>query len=118
VPNIGRRHAHRCSCGLFNQSVLDANAVTIGERCSLGPQVMPAASSHELGPPEQRAGKRTTGAVRIGDGCWIGVRVVVVLPDTVIGSGVVVAAGSGLLEPNGLYAGVPAIRKRELPTGG
>jgi acetyltransferase-like isoleucine patch superfamily enzyme len=77
-----------------------------------------AASSHELGPPEQRAGKRTTGEVRIGDVCWIGIRVVVVLPDTVIGSGVVVAAGSGVLEPNGLYAGVPAIRKRDLPTGG
>jgi maltose O-acetyltransferase len=99
--------------------VLDASAVTIGERCTLGPQVMLAGSSHEPGPPGQRAGRRSLGAITVGDGCWLGARVIV-LPDTVIGPGVVVAAGSvakGTLEPNGLYAGIPATRRRDLPTG-
>lgn len=55
--------------------------------------------------------------VTIGDRAWLGPRVTV-LPGTQIGEGVVVAAGAvakGVLEPYGLYAGVPAKRIKDRP---
>ena len=103
----------------FNRGlvVTDARRVTIGEGCSFGPQVMIAGRSHAIGPPERRAGASAKGTVTIGDGCWIGARAVI-LAGTTIGSGSIVAAGAvviGNLKPNGLYAGVPALPKRDLP---
>lgn len=54
----------------------------------------------------------------IEDGCWIGVGVTI-LPKVNIAQGCVIAAGSVVThstKPNGLYAGVPAVRKKDLPT--
>lgn len=54
--------------------------------------------------------------VRIGMGTWIGAGAVV-LPGVTIGPGCVVAAGAVVVrhcEPNGLYAGVPARRVKEI----
>jgi maltose O-acetyltransferase len=73
--------------------------------------------SHAVGGPEQRAGERETAAVTIGRGAWLGAGVVV-LPGVTVGDGCVVAAGSVVtrdLEPNALYAGVPAVKKSDLP---
>jgi acetyltransferase-like isoleucine patch superfamily enzyme len=77
-------------------------------------------TGHDLGPHEQRAGELTAAPIVVGDGAWIGARSVV-LPGITVGPGAVVAAGSVVTtdcEPDGLYAGVPAVRKRELPTDG
>lgn len=91
--------------------------VRIGERAFLGPEVMLLTTGHELGPPDHRAGELTAAPITIGAGAWLGARVTV-LPGVTVGAGCVVAAGSVVtadLEPDGLYAGVPAVRKRDLP---
>lgn len=90
--------------------------VTIGCNSYLGMQVLIGTSTHRLGEPEQRAGDYAGDHVIIGDGCWLGTRVTV-LPGVTIGDGCVIAAGAVVTkstEPNGLYAGVPARRVRDL----
>lgn len=94
----------------------NAAAVRIGERCQLGPQVMILTGSHDIGGAQQRAVGIVNKPVSIGTGVWIGARVTV-LPGVTIGSGCVIAAGAVVTrdcEPNGLYAGVPAVRKSDL----
>jgi len=99
-------------CRIHNQA-----PVTLGERAFLGPEVMLLTTGHHIGPPEHRAGELTASPIVIGAGAWIGARSMV-LPGVTVGAGSVVAAGSVVTadcEPHGLYAGVPAVRKRDLP---
>ena len=72
--------------------------------------------NHEFGPPGERTGALMPAPVTIGDGVWIGA-CVTILPGVTIGPSCMVASGavvSGDCEPNGLYAGNPARRVREL----
>jgi maltose O-acetyltransferase len=90
--------------------------IVVGDDCSIGSDVHITTFGHELGPATHRAGALTRSPVRIADGCWIGSRVTI-LPGVTVGPGCVVAAGAVVTEdcePNGLYAGVPAVRRREL----
>jgi len=90
--------------------------ITIGERCDIGMQVMLCTSDHQLSGPARRAGPSSGKSISIGNGTWIGTRVVV-LPGVTIGEGCVIAAGAVVAsdcEPHGLYAGVPARRIRDL----
>ena len=90
--------------------------VEVGSDCALAVRVLIATSSHAVGPPEHRAGPWLLEPVRIGDGCWIGAAAIL-LPGVTVGSGCVVAAGAVVREscdPDGLYAGVPARRVRDL----
>jgi maltose O-acetyltransferase len=94
--------------------------IRIGERCFFGPQVMLITSTHEIGDASERGGRKYGEPIRIGNGCWLGARVTV-MPGVTIGEGCVVASGSVVTkdcEPNGLYAGVPATRKKTLEPGG
>jgi maltose O-acetyltransferase len=94
----------------------DAGPVTIGNRCHVGPGVMFCSAGHEIGGPEQRAWRVVPGPITVGDGSWIGARAVI-LPGVTVGAGCVIAAGAVVSRdcaPNGLYAGVPAKRVREL----
>ncbi|MFJ6374559.1 DapH/DapD/GlmU-related protein [Pseudarthrobacter oxydans] len=73
-------------------------------------------SSHRIGSRERRAGAATSAPITVGDGVWIGAAAVV-LPGVTIGEGVIVAAGAVVTSdcaPNGVYAGVPARRVKEL----
>lgn len=73
--------------------------------------------SHELGGSGHRAGRGAPKPIEIGDGTWIGASSTIVAGAT-IGKGVVVAAGSVVVGPcdnDCLYAGVPAVKKKELP---
>ena len=92
--------------------------VRIGADTAVGPQVLILTSTHAIGPPAARVtGGDMYAPVTIGRGCWIGARATI-LPGVSIGDGCVIAAGSVVTtdcEPNGLYAGVPASRKRDLP---
>lgn len=91
--------------------------VEIGARAGLGVFVTVLTSDHALGPHEQRFGPWRYEPVRIGDGCWIGARALI-LAGVTIGNGCLVAAGSVVrsdCEPDGLYGGVPARRLRDLP---
>lgn len=94
----------------------DANGISIGSSVFIGPDVRICCASHEIGSRECRAGKNTYGSVTIKDGSWIGM-CSVILPNVTVGEGCVIAAGSVVnksTEPNGLYAGVPAKRIKDL----
>jgi len=112
----------RLGKGVFvNHGVLfDAlGGIEVGDNCRLGMQVLLCTSTHELGGPEQRAGRAVGRPIVVGRGCWLGARVLV-LPGVTIGEGCVVAAGAVVTSdcaPHGLYAGVPARRLRDLPQG-
>jgi maltose O-acetyltransferase len=91
--------------------------IRIGDRTGLGPETMVITSTHEHGDHFQRRGSYKTAPVTIGAGCWIGSRVMI-LPGVTIGDGCTIASGAvvtGDCEPDGLYAGVPAKRIRDLP---
>ena len=90
--------------------------IEIGRNCGIGMDVLFCVSSHEIGTFKGRAGKDITQGIKIGDGCWIGARVTI-LPGVHIQEGCVIAAGALVTnncESNGLYAGVPAKRIRDL----
>ncbi len=100
------------------QVLLDALApITLGDDVSLAHRVAILTSTHEPGPATARAGELTAAPVTVEDGCWLGAGATV-LPGVTIGRGCVVAAGAVVAEdcaPHGLYAGVPARRRRDLP---
>lgn len=97
--------------------LLDHERITIGRRAWIGPRCTLITQTHEIGGSEQRASAPLVSApVTIGDGCWLGANVTV-LPGVTIGAGCVIAAGAVVnrdCEPDGLYAGMPAVRKRDL----
>lgn len=87
------------------------NAVLIAANCTL------AATNHEFSDPDARIRDQgfqpTRGGIVINDDVWLGANVVV-LDGAEIGTGAVIGAGSvvrGVIEPYGLYAGVPATRR-------
>lgn len=103
-----------CSCWL------DTNArITIGEGVRFAPFVKVVTRTHSIQPSVIRRlpGDDIDLPVFIGRGCWIGTGVTI-LPGVVIAEGCVIAAGAIVTEstePNGLYAGAPAKRKKSLP---
>lgn len=94
-----------------------ANAdVRVGERVSIGPNVSLLPTTHEVGPPQARAGATVSAPVVVGDGTWIGAGATV-LGGVTVGPGCIIAAGAVVTddcEPNGLYGGVPARLLRRL----
>ena len=115
-------HGTRCSigdgswinCGVhFDCSEAE---VVIGRNVGVAMGVMFVTSSHEIGTSERRAGIMQHRPIAVEDGVWIGARAVI-LPGCTVGRGCVVAAGAVVARPceaNGLYAGVPARRIRDL----
>jgi acetyltransferase-like isoleucine patch superfamily enzyme len=79
-------------------------------------RVMLVTSSHAVGPCERRAGPLKPAPITVGDGCWIGAGAVL-LPGVTVHDGCVIASGAvvtGDCAADGLYAGVPARRVRDL----
>jgi acetyltransferase-like isoleucine patch superfamily enzyme len=104
---------------LLNHGVHIENVapVEIGADCAFGMYVTLLTSTHAIGPHSARAGAWSVAPIRVRDGCWLGARVTV-LPGVTIGAGCVVAAGAVITEScseDGLYAGVPARRLKDLP---
>lgn len=90
--------------------------ITIGAGCDLAMQVMICTSTHLPGGPARRAGAAISKPVTVGSGCWLGTRVTV-LPGVTIADGCTVAAGAVVTTDcasDGLYAGIPATRVRDL----
>jgi maltose O-acetyltransferase len=88
--------------------------IEIGRDCLLGPEVLILTSIHALASDGEITRKSEARDVRVGDGCWLGARVMI-LPGLTIGDGAVVAAGAVVTkdcEAGGLYGGVPAKRLR------
>ncbi|WP_145088807.1 acyltransferase [Rosistilla carotiformis] len=93
--------------------------IRLGENVAVGFDTVFTTTTHLGKFEDHRAAGGEEHPIRIGDGTWIAARVTV-LPGTIIGRGCIVAAGAvvrGECQPNGLYAGVPAKRIRDLPTG-
>jgi maltose O-acetyltransferase len=90
--------------------------IRIGDRVGFGMEVMVLTSTHEPGDHFNRRGAYRSAPVTIGAGSWIGARATI-MPGVTIGQGVTVAAGAVVTrdcEPDGLYAGVPATRIKDL----
>lgn len=90
--------------------------VTIGNNVYIAFDVLITTNSHEVGNPTQRAQGTRRLPIAIGDGSWIGARATI-LPGVSIGEGCIIAAGAVVVkncEANGLYAGVPAKRIKDL----
>jgi acetyltransferase-like isoleucine patch superfamily enzyme len=90
--------------------------IRIGARCHLGMRAMLVTSTHEIGPASSRAGALSGRPITVGDGCWIGAGAIL-LPGVDVGAGCIVASGAVVTrscEPNGVYAGNPARRLRDL----
>lgn len=97
----------------FNRNVMiDAcGCVEIGDDNMIGPDVYITDSNHMFLPgktPKEQP--MDIGTVKIGNGCWIGVRAII-LKDVCLGDGCIVAGGSMVTKsyPAGsIIAGVPA----------
>jgi maltose O-acetyltransferase len=108
--------------GVFvNVGVLfDARAhIELGPNVAVGPGGQFLTSSHPFGPPTYRAGSGhvQVAPITVGEGCWIGAGSII-LSGVTIGAGCVIGAGAVVsrdCDPHGLYVGVPAQRKRDLP---
>ncbi|WP_413775443.1 acyltransferase [Paenarthrobacter sp. PAE-2] len=101
----------------FNHEVyIDRGPLTMGEKVYVGPRVVFATRNHEIGQAGQRAGANVDQPIVVGDGVWVGANVTV-LGGVTIAPGCIIAAGAVLAkdtEPNGVYAGTPARRIKEL----
>jgi acetyltransferase-like isoleucine patch superfamily enzyme len=96
--------------------ILAVADVTIGAGVFIGPGVKVIASTHRIGPREHRAGEWIGKPIQIGEGSWIGAGAMI-LPGVTIGEGCIVAAGAVVTDDcaaDGLYAGIPARRVRDL----
>lgn len=90
--------------------------IVLADDVTVGPGATMMAVSHRVGVSGRRAGRLESERIAIGAGSWLGARVTV-LPGVTVGPGCVVAAGAVLTRdtgPDGLYAGVPARRVRDL----
>lgn len=100
----------------LNHSCVIEDHVEIGDNCMIAFDVIFCTSTHKIGTHGKRGGDSVSQPVKVGDGCWIGARVTV-LPGVTIGDGCIIAAGAVVCsdcEADGLYAGVPARRIKEL----
>ncbi len=89
----------------------------IEDNVRIGPYVRILTATHEIGPSQQRGLIEVLGKpVSIRDGCWIGAGVTI-LPGVTVGRGCVLTTNSVIFEdtePDGMYAGNPARRVRDL----
>jgi maltose O-acetyltransferase len=105
-------------CYIGFNCVFDASApIVIGDNVFIAHRVNFVTATHPIADRNHRAGPQIRLPVTVGSGSWLGTDVTV-LPGVTIGEGCVVAAGAVVTRdcgPDGLYAGVPARRVRDLP---
>lgn len=92
-------------------------SVVIGDNCDIGPDVSFLTGSHEIGDQDRRAGAGKNEEIRIGSGCRIGGRSIL-LGGIRVGKGSVLGACSCAeddIPENWLCCGVPARKIRRLP---
>ncbi|QGQ94423.1 acyltransferase [Paenibacillus psychroresistens] len=109
--NIGNGSFINKGCYFYN-----TGGINIGENVYIGPEVMFCTASHKIGESHQRCGEFESKPIYIGDGTWIGARANI-MPGVRVEKGCVIAAGAVVTsdcEQDGLYAGVPAKRIKNL----
>lgn len=92
-------------------------SITIKRNVHIGPGVKILSGSHVIGPARQRAGRNIASDIVIGNGVWLGAGAMI-LEGVNVADGCIIAAGAVVTkstEPHGLYAGVPAKRRKDLP---
>ena len=90
--------------------------ITLGDHVVLASRVMLSGAGHQVGAHARRATGATSAPITIEAGCWIGAGAIV-LPGVTVAAGCIVGAGAVVTastEPDGVYAGVPARRLRDL----
>ena len=90
--------------------------ITVGDDVFIADHVRVLTSTHEIGPPQHRAGPMRSQPVAIGAGSWIGSGVTI-MPGVTIGEGCVVGANSLVTRDckrDALYVGTPAAFIRDL----
>ncbi|MGB0387485.1 MAG: acyltransferase [Ardenticatenaceae bacterium] len=90
--------------------------INIGNHVGFGQQVMILTETHKIGTPDYRSGLLNPKPVKIGNGCWVGARAII-LPGVTIGEGSVVAAGAVVTKdvpPHTVVGGIPAKVIRQL----
>jgi acetyltransferase-like isoleucine patch superfamily enzyme len=104
-------------CFVNHGCVLDASApIEIGDRVSIGQQVLMTTNAHEAHAPDRRGGALRASPIRVGDGAWISARAVL-LPGVTVGDGAIVGAGAVVtrdVAAHTLAAGVPARPVKDL----
>ncbi len=110
-PGVVLRIGDRCVIGRGSHIVAH-HSIDIGDDVFTGPYVYITDQNHSYTDPELPIGRQwpVNAAVSIGAGCWLGTGVII-LPGTVIGRNVVVAAGSvvrGRIGDRCVIAGAPA----------
>jgi maltose O-acetyltransferase len=130
---LGYHSYIKCSCSFENKRIrigdhcyinrgvqfYGDSDITIGSDCAIGCEALFITVSHSIDFQDRRAGKGLEEPIVVGDGVWIGSRVMV-LPGTIIKEGCIIAAGAvvrGVCDAHGLYGGVPARRLKDLPMG-
>lgn len=111
--HIGKNALINRNCHLY---ACKGAKIHIGDNAKIGYDSTVTSSTHKIGTTNNRVGKSIYKDVYIDDGCWIGMRVVI-LPGVKIGKGCVIGAGAVVnkdCEDNGLYVGVPACKKKSL----
>lgn len=101
----------------LNEGVFLDRQVHLGRNVYIGPRAMIITAAHAVGGSELRAALGGPQPVSVGDGTWIGAGAIL-LPGITVGEGCVIGAGAVVTRscaPNGLYAGVPAQRLKDLP---
>ena len=94
--------------------------ITLGDNVRIGPRVTILTSTHTYAHNVMRRGPGSINlkkSVVIENGVWIGTGSII-LPGILIREGCIIAAGSVIInstEPNGLYAGNPGRRLKDLP---
>lgn len=89
---------------------------SVGSNCDIAPDVVLETGAHEIGSAARRAGRGYCGPIAIEDGCWIGVKAIL-LAGVTVESGSIVAAGAVVnknVPMNTVVGGVPAVVKKEL----
>lgn len=100
------------NCTFYTTS---SSKIIIGSNCDIAPEVSFVCGSHEIGDKFRRAGSGVSRDIFIGNGCWIGVKSVVLGAD--IEDAVVVGASSLVnkdLKANTVCVGVPAKKVKSL----
>lgn len=89
---------------------------SVGSNCDIAPDVVLETGAHEIGNAERRAGNGYCKTIVIQDGCWIGVRAIL-LAGVTVNSGSIVAAGAVVnkdVPMNTVVGGIPAKEIRKL----
>lgn len=112
--NIEMQEGVIINWGVFFES---AGRITLGRKVGIGIESHLFTSTHKIGTPDQRYGEDVVMPITIGDGTWVGARVVI-MPGVTIGEGCIIGSNSVVTKdcaPNGFYAGMPARLIKELP---